>query len=168
MNSESAASGKSEKNTGGRPRKFNEPSKVITVTLPLRTLSQLEAVSPDRAAAIVKVTDAALRTAGPTSRQVDVVTVLPGKAVILIGPSTHLKRIPWLQLVEVSPTRHLLVLPSGTPIESLEVALSDILETMPGDDWEREMLTDLRDKLTVLRRDRKMQKAEIIFVESPA
>ena len=151
---------------GGRPRKFQEPSKVITVTLPVRTLRQLEAVNPDRAQAIVKVTDAAARNADTPSQQVDIVKVLPDKAVILIGASPHLEQIPWLQLVEISPTRHLLTMPPGTPVEQLEVALMDILDNLTCDNWERWMLVDLREKITWLRRDRKMRRAEIIFIES--
>ena len=33
-----------------------------------------------------------------------------------------LKRIPFLKLIEIAPARYLLTIPSGTAVESLEVA----------------------------------------------
>ena len=48
------------KSAGGRPPKFDEPRRPVTVTLPKRTLSALAALDADRARAIVKLVDAAL------------------------------------------------------------------------------------------------------------
>jgi len=42
----------------GRPRKFQEASRPVTVTLPQRTLELLSTFDEDRGRAIVKVTDA--------------------------------------------------------------------------------------------------------------
>ena len=41
-----------EKHPGGRPAKFAEPSRPVTVTLPERVLQLLAAVDADRAKAI--------------------------------------------------------------------------------------------------------------------
>jgi hypothetical protein len=60
------------------------------VTLPERTLRLLAAVDQDRARAVVKVTDAALApTDTPESRVVDVVEVMRGVGIILVGPSVR-------------------------------------------------------------------------------
>ena len=42
------------KSKSGRPRKFEGPSKVITLTLPTETLQQIESICHDRAKAIVQ------------------------------------------------------------------------------------------------------------------
>ena len=154
------------KGAGGRPRKFSEPSRPITITLPERTLRLLEEIDPDRARAIAKAADIAKPRADEPSGKVKLVEVEKGVALIVVGPSSHLKSIPWLKLVEISPGNFILVLPSGLPIERLEVAISDMLEKMPGmDGRERDLLDDLRKHLGRLRRENKMRKSEIIFAD---
>lgn len=154
------------KGAGGRPRKFSEPSRPITVTLPERTLRLLKEIDPDRARAIARAADVAKSTADEPSGKVKLVEVEKGVALIVVGASAHLKSISWLKLVEISPANFILVLPSGQPIEKLEVAITDMLERMPdvaGN--ERALLDDLRKHLARLRRENKMRKSEIIFAE---
>jgi hypothetical protein len=157
-----------ERNRGGRPPKFREPRHPVTVTLPERTLRLLAAVDKDRARAVVKVTDAALApTDTPQSRLVDVVEVMPDVGIILVGPSRCLRQIPWLRLVEVAPGRFLLSIPSGTPVDSLEIALHDLLETVPpADARERAILERLHALMRRLRRGRSVSKAEMLFVDT--
>ena len=114
----------------GRPPKFLEARRPVTVTLPERTLRQLEAVDSDRAKSIVKVTDAVTRGAGGNTPQVETVEVAKGQALIVIGPSRGLRAIPWLRLVEIAPARYLLALPPGTSVDSLEVAVLDKAEEL--------------------------------------
>ncbi|MGH7857691.1 MAG: hypothetical protein ACREQY_10215, partial [Candidatus Binatia bacterium] len=106
---------------------------------------------------------------GTAFPSVQIVDIEPGKAVILVGPSRSLRRIPFLRLVEVAPARYLLTIPTGTPIESLEVAILDVLEGLPAKErHERALLEELLDHIRRLRRGRKMSKAELVFVETPA
>jgi hypothetical protein len=158
----------SERNRGGRPPKFREPRRPVTVTLPERTLRLLDAVDKDRARAIVRVTDAALPPADtPESKLVEVVEVMPGVGIILVGPSQSLRQISWLRLVEVAPARFLLSIPSGTPVDSLEIALADILEASPSvDARERAILERLHALMRTLRRGRSVSKAEMLFVDT--
>src|SRR5450759_23990 len=114
---------KPKKNAGGRPPKFSVPRRPVTVTLPERTLSQLAAIDTDKARAIVKATDAVRGYGDSRFRTVELVEMAPGKSLIVVSPSQALKRIPFLKLIEIAPARHLLTIPSGTAIESLEVAL---------------------------------------------
>jgi len=86
------------KNRGGRPRKFAEPSRPITVTLPDRTLELLQAVDQDRAKAITKIADAAIYGKSLDRAVVRLVEIEPGTAVIVVAPSKRLKEIPWLRL----------------------------------------------------------------------
>jgi len=59
---------------------------------------------------VVKTEDA-LRMA--QEGEVDLVEVAPGAAVIMVGPSRSLRKIPWLKLAELSPRRFLLTIVSG-------------------------------------------------------
>ncbi len=159
------ASSDIKKNRGGRPAKFSEPSRPITVTLPERVLRLLAAVDPDRAKAITKVTEAALSTGGKPHKTVSTIQVAPGKSIILVDNSELLGRIPWLRLIEIAPARHLISIQSGTSIESMEVALHDLLEDLPKENSrDREVLEALRRILHASRRTRTTTKEEILFV----
>ncbi|MEW6365419.1 MAG: hypothetical protein AB1714_12395 [Acidobacteriota bacterium] len=153
--------------SAGRPRKFKEPSRPITVTLPERILKLLEAVDRDRARAIVKVAQAATSTS--RGRGVDgfvqLVEVSPGIAIIEVAPSAALGKIGWLRLVEIAPARFLVSVPTGTPLEKLEVAIIDLLASLgPDEDRERKLLVELRDLIAQHRRADKLSKYEIVFV----
>ena len=153
-----------KKHPGGRPPKFLEPRRPVTVTLPDRTLTYLSSVNRDRAKAIAQLADdAAGRLA--LHPAVDVVVVAPETAVILVKPTPALKRIKLLRLVEVSPGRCLLTIPPGTPVDTLEIALLDAFEDLPESQVEdRNLLAELRRMIGGLRRNRRMTKAEILFI----
>lgn len=152
------------KNVGGRPRKFHEASRPITVTLPERTLNCLQSIDKDRAKAIVKVADAVCSGNRPS---VEVVEFDKDAGYVLVGPNKVLKQITWLKLLEIAPSRYLLSLPPGTSIDSLEVALVDLIEHLcPEDEDDRELLLRLRDIFRDQRRARSVSKAEILFVKT--
>lgn len=153
------------KSRGGRPRKFAEPSRPITVTLPDRALQLLQAVNEDRAKAITKVIDAAVYGEALDRAVVRLVEIEPGIAVIVVGPSKRLRDIPWLRLAEIAPAQYLLSIPSGTPPERLELAIIDLLDALGDDeDYERLLLDELRRHIGNLRRERRMSQSEIILV----
>jgi hypothetical protein len=151
---------------GGRPPKFNEERRPITVTLPERTIRLLAALDPDRARAIVKATDIVAGSQDGQKKPVEVVEVMPGKAVILVGPNRALRRIGWLRLLEVAPARYLLTIPSGTPVDSLEVAIMDVLENLPEEEREdRHLLEELRTQIGSRRRSKTMSKEELLLIQ---
>jgi hypothetical protein len=155
---------RARKSAGGRPPKFDEPRRPVTLTLPERTLARLAAVDADRATAIVKLVDSLL-PASNGRRLVDVVEVAPGAAVILVAPSRYLRRIPWLRLAELSPGRHLVTILPGTPIDSLEVAIFDLLESLPAsEDYERTILHEFRRLISAGRREQNITKYEMLYV----
>lgn len=155
------------KHPGGRPRKFNEASRPVTVTLPERILQLLASVNPDRAKAIAKVTDDSLGDAESPRQSVELVEVAPDKAAIIVARSKYLEQVPWLRLVEIAPARHLISVVTGTPIEKLELAIGDLLESVPAaEKGERELLETLRQKIRAPRRSHRIVKEEILFVES--
>ncbi|MCF7837812.1 MAG: hypothetical protein K9N49_04210 [Candidatus Marinimicrobia bacterium] len=157
------------RNPGGRPPKFAEARRPVTVTLPERTLAQLAEIDADRARAIVRITDAVVGTDAQSANPLELVEVLPGRAVILIQPCAPLRRIPGLHLVEVSPVRYLLALPPATPLEALEVALMDLLaDAQDCSARELAVIQALRDLLGEQRRRQGMAKSTLLFVNTQA
>jgi hypothetical protein len=154
--------------SSGRPPKFEEASRPITVTLPERTLQQLAVISTDRAKAIVKVTEVALGFKSGKKPLVDVVEAYPGQAMIIVGPSKRLREIDFLNLVEIAPARFLLSIPAGTGIESLELAIVDLLEHVSRDEeaYEHELLTELHKIMGHRRRQQDVSKAEILLIRT--
>ena len=158
-----------QRNAGGRPPKFDEPRRPVTLTLPERILDRLAAVHADRATAIVKLVDSALPGSSNGRSPIEVVEVGPGAAIILVGPSRCLRRIPWLKLAELTPGRHLLTIVPGTPIESLEVAILDLLESLPAsEEYERRILGELRGLIGTARRAQNISKFEMLYVRPVA
>ena len=149
---------------GGRPPKFDEASRPVTVTLPESTLQILAAIDSDRARAIVKVTEAAVGE--PQRKLVELVEVQPGIGIILVGPSRYLKQIPWLRQVEVAPSHFLLAVPSGTAVDSIELALHDLLELLPPDETrERSLLQGLQHLFRDMRLRKTVSKWEMLFID---
>src|SRR5262249_28581370 len=139
----------------------------VTMTLPETTLARLASIDSDRARAIVKLTDAAMPVAPTAQKKIEVVDVAPGLGIIIVGPSQLLQKINGLRLVEVAPMRFLLTIPPGTSVDSLELAIMDLLEDAEADeDWELSILTQLRDLIRRSRRDGKLLKAEMLFIDT--
>ncbi len=151
----------------GRPPKFSEESSPITVTLPRRTVKNLQKIDNDRAKAIVKCVDEITLRTGCEKNKVDVVQVSKDTGLLVIPPSQKLKSIPWLQLIEITPLRYLMAIPTGTAVEALEIALVDLIENLQETDAdERILLTDLRQKLSQHRRKDGLSKGEILFINT--
>src|SRR3972149_10641897 len=152
------------KHPGGRPPKFTDPSHPITITLPDRTLDQLPRIDADRAKAIVKAVDRVLGRGawgGRPLRQGQLVEIAPGASILVVPSNRSLRRLPWLRMIEVAPTRHLLAIVPGTPIERVEVALLDLLENARSSDPDEvDLLEVLRETIGTLRRGERISKAE--------
>jgi hypothetical protein len=152
-----------KRTTAGRPPKFNEVRRPVTVTLPRRILDLLAEVDADRARAIARVTEAAVGVDRPEKRQIELVEIGPEQCVVVVSQSEYLRKIPWLKLVEISPARNLIIIPPGTSIEAVEVALLDMIEDKATDPKAVAMLDQLRAIFSRLRREGRITKGEIIF-----
>lgn len=154
---------------GGRPAKFAEPSRPVTMTLPERILARLGEIDADRARAVVKAVEAALGTGAEARDPVAELPVSPDEALLTIGRSRSLASIPWLTLVETAPGRHLVSLQEGVPVEKLEVALEDLLDGADAtDEGERRMLRELLDRIRTPRRNRAVRTEQILVVRKDA
>ncbi len=155
------------KNKGGRPAKFAEPSRPITVTLPLRILERLAAIDGDRAKAIVKAVDTVLGSEEEEFAAVRELPINDDETLIAVADNRFLRRIPWLTMLEVAPGRHFLSLKDGVPLEKLEVTLGDLIDA-PSDatEAEREGLRLLRDCLRTPRRNRAVRPEAILIIRN--
>lgn len=150
---------------GGRPRKFNEPSQPVTVTLPVATLKQLSSIDRDRAKAIVCATRQAAGTGGETDFAVDVLVTSPGNGLIVVGNSRYLREIDCIRLVRVDDRRNLISVTTGTPVAMVEITLRDLLETIPpSEKRERLIVSEVAELLKKTRLSGKIKKEEIMIV----
>ncbi|HQH29074.1 MAG TPA: hypothetical protein PLP17_16895, partial [Oligoflexia bacterium] len=104
------------KKTVGRPPKFQEPCRPVTMTLPQRTINKLTEISEDRAQAVVKAVDACVPDNPEHQPLVSLIDIGTNESVIVVGKSTMLGQISGLRLIEISPGRFLLSVPLETPI----------------------------------------------------
>ena len=150
----------------GRPPKFPEPCTQVTVTLPDRILQALQEMDADRAKAIVRCVETVLATGPESPTGVEFVKVSDEHELLVFGPCRALAAIPWLRLVEITPSRFLLAVPSGTAVAELEVALLDLADTLgPEQEREKAMLLEIRDQLAHHRRMSQVNPMEILLVD---
>lgn len=152
----------------GRPPKFREPRRPVTMTLPKRILDQLAKIDPDRTRAVVKITEAVVGAYKEHFKPLELIEMSPGKSLIVIGPSKALRKLPWIKMIEIAPARYLLTIPSGTSIEALEVALRDIIHDLESEKngLEDRILHELLELISRHRRSRRLSKEEILVIDS--
>lgn len=152
------------RHAGGRPRKFSEPSRPITLTLPATTLRQLQQIDSDRGRAIVKLAQNATWESSGREVRVEVVEISPDTGLVVIGPAPSLKKIHFLQLVEVAPARFLLALAPGHDFLQLEIALSDLVEDLPESGAERQLISKLLEYIRGFRKTESVSMAQILLL----
>jgi hypothetical protein len=159
---------KGKLNSLGRPPKFREPRRPVTMTIPKRILDQLAAIDPDRTRAVVKVTEAVLGTWKGRFKPVELIEMTPGKSLIVVGPNKAFLGIPWLRMIEITPARFLLTVPSGTSVEALEVALRDLVshQDLSKNERENAVIHELLELIGRQRRAQRLSKAEILIIDS--
>lgn len=125
----------------------------------------LEEIDSDRAKAIVKCVETVTSLGPEKRRTTEIVPIGDNSSVLIVGRCRSLERIPWLRLVEVTPSRFLLAVPAGTTIAGVEVALLDLIETLPEEEHEeRDQLMELRQHLSQHRRQEQVNTLEIFLL----
>ncbi len=152
---------------GGRPAKFGEPSRHVTLTLPARVLDRLANIDADRAKAIVKAVEFVLSGERNGFGTVGELRVGTGEKLLVVPENRLLRSIPWLTLIEIAPGRSLISLKKGSSVEKLEVTLGDILDSHPdATPAERETIHRLLACLRTPRRNRAIWTEEILVIGS--
>jgi hypothetical protein len=149
----------------GRPPKFPGPSRVVTMTLPESTLADLEAIDPDRARAVVRATEIATTELGNDEGKVDILAVNKDVAVITMPHSQLLTEIRGLNLIEIIPSRYLVLLEPGLPLAELELSILDAIEELPeAEARDRAILCQFLEFLRSFRRSDRAKTGELILV----
>ena len=154
---------------GGRPAKFDEPSRPVTLTLPDRILERIKEIDGDRAKGVVKAVETVLAggVCGPTADPVGELRVAKDESLLVVARCPLLASVPWLTMVEIAPGRHLISLRDGVPIEKLEVTLEDLLDSHPeAGEAERNVLRTLLARIRAPRRNQAVRKEEILVIRS--
>ena len=149
----------------GRPPKFSEDRRPVTVTLPVRVLDILNEIDSDRALAIAKLVDEAGRTLN-NRPPVEIVEMAPQSALIVVKNSSVLRSFEGVHLIEIAPTRFLIALKKNLNVESLEIQIQDKLEDGIPSEQERKLLKDLLLMIRNQRRSRTVSKEEILIINT--
>jgi hypothetical protein len=109
----------------GRPRKFAEPSRAVTLTLPENVIAALEAIDEDLSRAVVHVMqqEVAKRPRVPAQ-----LSMFGRRAVITINPSRALDELTGIVLVPLTDGRALISFDESMTVERLELRLRDAME----------------------------------------
>lgn len=134
----------------GRPRKFDAPSRSVTVTLPVRVIEALAAVDADLSRAIVRLTPLARVSAGAPAE----LTQFGRHAVIVVNRSPSLAKRTGVELVPLPDGRALISFPQSKTIPELELMLDDALEDEGLLAEERDVFTAVAAILRTARRSR--------------
>ena len=157
----------------GRPRKFAEPSRAITLTLPEHIIAALGEVDADLSRAIVRVTERTRQGRAPSARAVSPAVALTrfGRhAVIVVMPSPALGRVKGVELVPMPDGRALIALERARNIADLELTLEDALD---GAELSKTDEETFRSLLSVLREARRskvvslLQRSIIVLESQP-
>jgi hypothetical protein len=151
----------------GRPRKFDRPSRAVTLTLPEDVIGALEAIDKDLSHAVV-------RLAVPVSAEV--LARAPAElakyedcAVIIVKRVAAFGQIPGVTLVPLPDGRALISLDEGMNLFEFELKLRDMIEAPPqGDAEERQTLASIAEILKSARRTRgiSLNRRSIIVLQS--
>jgi hypothetical protein len=148
----------------GRPRKFAEPSRPVTLTLPLDVIAALGTVDADLSRAVVRLVRPALgrRRQAPAE-----LAKFGSRAVIVVHPSRTLERRTGVCLVPLPDGRALISFDqSRTPAE-LELLIADALDDPSLSRSDRDVFEAVATILKSARRSRdvSLRQSTIIVLE---
>jgi hypothetical protein len=149
----------------GRPKKFSEPSRSVTLTLPESALTALSAIHADISQAIVRLVG---RQGGNGRRKAADLIVFGRRAVITIRPTRSLELRAGVQLVPLPDGRALISYDAPTSLAALQLSLADALEDRTLDKEDRAVYESLSDILRDARRSAEVtvNQRHIIVLES--
>ena len=121
----------------GRPRKFNRPSRAVTLTLPEDVIAALTTIDADLSLAVVRTMQQLVPT--PERSPAELTVFAGDRAVIVVPRSRALRTRTGVELVPLSDGRALLAFDSHLSVSQFELALVDALAD-PGLEGEDRLL----------------------------
>jgi hypothetical protein len=149
----------------GRPRKFNAPSRAVTLTLPEQVLGTLSAVDRDVSRAIVRLThrEAAKRPHPPAE-----LVRFGRRAVIVVSPTRTLEQRTGVFLVPIPDGRALISFDDSITIATLELKVRDALDDRKLSVGDRRIFESVHEVLHAARTNGEvvLHERKIIVLES--
>lgn len=109
----------------GRPRKFDAPSRTVTLTLPLHVIDTLTAIDPDLGRAIVRLSPVeGVRPDAPPAE----LRRFGRQAVIVVSPTPALSARTGVELVPLPDGRAIIAFTPDTSPADIELRLEDALD----------------------------------------
>ena len=109
----------------GRPRKFQAPSRAITLTLPDHVIDALGALDPDLSRAVVRLAQPEL---GKRPHPPAELAKFGQRAVIVVNPSRTLEEKTGVSLVPLPDGRALISFERPRTIAELELTIADAID----------------------------------------
>jgi hypothetical protein len=149
----------------GRPRKFMEPSRAVTLTLPEHVIAALSDIDHDLSRAVVRLAQPEVaRQPHPPAE----LATFGRNAVIVVNPTRTLEDRTGVMLIPLSDGRALISFGEPITIARLELSIRDVLEdpTLTGED--ARIFTAIADILKAARRSRTVTLCQrhVIVLES--
>jgi len=133
----------------GRPRKFAQPSRAVTLTLPEIVIDALEAIDSDLSRAVVRLAQPeAAKRPHPAAELV----TFGRRAVIVVNPTRTLERRTGVVLVPFSDGRALISFDGTMTPAGLELLIQDALDDHDLPDEDGRVFESIRDVLKEVRR----------------
>ena len=150
----------------GRPRKFDEPTRVVSLTLPESLIASLADVHSDLGLAVARLASQQVEVKAP--RPSAELVVFGKRAVISVRPTDALERRLGVDLVPLADGRALIALDTPVSLADLELRIADSIEDGALSADERELFETLRDILRDARRssDVALVRRNIIVLQS--
>lgn len=134
----------------GRPRKFNRPSRAVTLTLPDDTVATLQRIDEDLSRAIVRAVQPLMDDLPHPAAQL---TTFGGRSVILVSPSRTLRERTGVELIPFSDGRALISFDEALSISEIELRVRDALADPSFEPEDRPVFEALADILSAARRE---------------
>lgn len=142
----------------GRPRKFMQPSRAVTLTLPESVIAALESVDHDLSRAVVRISQREITKRPHPPAEL---AIFGGRAVIVVNPTRTLERRTGVLLIPLSDGRALISFDESMTAARLELKIQDELEdrALPSEDAQifasiSELLKDARRSKSVSLRQK--------------
>jgi len=149
----------------GRPRKFEAPSRAVTLTLPDHVIEALEAIDGDPSRAIVRLIqpNLAKRPHPPAE-----LATFGSRAVIVVNPTRTLEQHTGVHLIPLPDGRALISFDAPLTIADLELMIEDAIDDHRLSSSDQAVFKAIADLLRGARRSKtvRLQPRNIIVIES--